>query len=73
MKSLRMTEKERAKVTHDINNVWHKQFKGKYRCRIITRSNEMDSPFYVYYFINYGFDEYVFVGKYAMPEEEKYY
>ena len=56
--SLPMTEKEKAKVTHDINNVYHTKFKGKRSCFIRTRSNEPDSPSYLYRFKNDGFDNY---------------
>lgn len=55
---LPMTEKEKAKVTHDINNVYHTKFKGKRSCFIRTRSNEPDSPSYLYRFKNHGFDNY---------------
>lgn len=57
-KSLRITDKERAKVAHDINKVYHKVYEGKEICAIRTRSNGSDSPFYRYYFINNGFNEY---------------
>lgn len=56
--SLPMTAKEKAKVTHDINNVYHSQYKGKRVCAIRTRSNEPDSPTYYYRFKNHGFDNY---------------
>lgn len=56
--SLPMTEKEKAKVTHDINNVYHAKFKGKRSCFIRTNSNEPDSPSYLYRFRNNGFDNY---------------
>lgn len=57
-KSLPMTAKEKAKVTHDINNVYHAKYKGKSSCYIRTHSNEPDSPAYVYRFRNHGFDDY---------------
>lgn len=56
--SLPMTAKEKAKVTHDINNVYHAKYKGKRVCAIRTRSNEPDSPTYYYRFKNHGFDDY---------------
>lgn len=56
--SLPMTAKEKAKVTHDINNVYHAKYKGKRVCAIRTRSNEQDSPTYYYRFMNHGFDNY---------------
>ncbi len=56
--SLPMTAKEKAKVTHDINNVYHAKYKGKSSCYIRTHSNEPDSPAYVYRFRNHGFDNY---------------
>ncbi len=56
--SLPMTAKEKAKVTHDINNVYHAKNKGKSSCYIRTHSNEPDSPAYVYRFRNHGFDDY---------------
>ena len=56
--SLPMTAKEKAKVTHDINNVYHAKYKGKRVCAIRTSSNEPDSPTYYYRFKNHGFDDY---------------
>ena len=63
MRFLKVTEKEAAKVTHDINNVWHKRFQGEEYCVIHTHSNDNNSLAYDYYFINHGFDEYEFLGK----------
>lgn len=56
--SLPMTAKEKAKVMHDINNVYHAKYKGKRVCAIRTSSNEPDSPTYYYRFKNHGFDDY---------------
>lgn len=56
--SLPMTANEKAKVTHDINNIYHARYEGKRVCAIRTRSNEPDSPTYYYRFKNYGFDNY---------------
>ncbi len=56
--SLPISEKERAKVGHDINNLYHSRYKGKRSCFIRTRSNETDSPTYLYRFRNHGFDNY---------------
>lgn len=56
--SLPMTAKKKAKVTHDINNVYHAKYKGKRVCAIRTSSNEPDSPTYYYRFKNHGFDDY---------------
>ena len=64
MKSLSITKKESAKITHDINSVWHTRYKDKKYCQIETHSNNSDSPCYVYHFINNGFNQYMFVGKY---------
>ena len=68
MKILKITKKEAAKVTHDINNVWHDRFQGKRYCRIYSHSYQSDSPSYVYHFINHGFDNYEFVAKYPTPD-----
>ena len=68
METLQITKKEAAKVTHDINNVWHARYSGKTYCRIETHSHKGDSPSYVYHFINYGYDQYEFVGKYPTPD-----
>lgn len=62
-KSLPMTEKEKIKVGHDINNLYHSKYEGKRNCWIKTRSNESDSPFYNYRFINHGFDNYDIIAK----------
>ncbi len=56
--SLPMTSKEKAKVSHDINNLYHSRYEGKRSCFIRTRSNEVDSPTYLYRFRNKGFDNY---------------
>lgn len=64
--SLPMTEKEKAKVTHDINNVYHAKYKGKSSCYIRTHSNEPDSPAYVYRFRNHGFNDYEIYMKESM-------
>ena len=56
--SLPMTEKEKAKVSHDINNVYHAKYKGKRTCLIVTHSNEPNSPAFTYRFKNHGFDNY---------------
>lgn len=56
--SLPMTGIEKAKVTHDINNLYHAKYKGKRNCIIRTSSNEPDSPSYYYKFKNHGFDNY---------------
>ena len=45
---MEMTAKEKAKVTHDINNVYHAKYKGKSSCYIRTHANEPYSPAYVY-------------------------
>ncbi len=68
MKSLKISRKEAAKVTHDINNVWHIKYKGKRIGVIETHSNRPDSPSYEYFFINYGFDNYQFIGKYPTKD-----
>ena len=57
-KTLPITAKEKAKVTHDINNLYHAKYKGKRVCAIRTRSNENDSSIYYYRFKNHGFDNY---------------
>lgn len=62
MRFLKVTEKESTKVTHDINNVWHKRFQKQEYCVIHTHSNDIDSLAYDYYFINHGFDDYEFLG-----------
>ena len=60
---MRLTGKEIAKVTHDINNVWHARFKGIKYCTIVTRSNEINSPMYRYDFTNHGFNNYTITYK----------
>ncbi len=62
-KSLPMTKKEKIKVGHDINNLYHSKYEGKRNCWIKTRSNETDSPFYIYRFKNHGFDNYDIFSK----------
>lgn len=62
-KSLPMTKKEKIKVGHDINNLYHSKYEGKRNCWIKTRSNESDSPFYIYRFKNHGFDNYDIFSK----------
>jgi len=53
-----ITDKERAKVTHDINNDFHAKFSEKRRAIITTYSNEQNSPAYAYSFEIHEFDEY---------------
>ena len=60
---MNMTKKEVAKVTHDINNVWHTRFEGVEIGYIYTNSNRVNSPSYVYTFINHGFNDYEFIEK----------
>ena len=43
MESLRITKKEAAKVTHDINNVWHARYRGIRVGIIYTSSYRVDS------------------------------
>lgn len=56
--SLPMTDIEKAKVAHDINNIYHARYKGKKNCYIRTSSNEPDSPSFFYRFKNHGFNDY---------------
>lgn len=56
--SLPITNIEKEKVGHDINNLYHAKYKGKRKCWIKTRSNESDSAFYIYKFNNHGFGNY---------------
>lgn len=51
VKSLPISDKERVKVTHEINNVYHARFKGKTHCWIHSGN-------YTYAFENHGFDNY---------------
>jgi hypothetical protein len=68
MKSLSVTRKEAAKVTHEINNVWHMKYAGEEVGVIYSHSNRSDSPSYEYQFINHGFNNYEFVAKYPTPD-----
>ena len=68
MRTLKISKKEAVKVTHDINSVWHTKYKSVKYCRIETHSNRPDSPSYVYHFINHGFNEYEFTGKYSTKD-----
>ncbi|MBR1629801.1 MAG: hypothetical protein IJ679_11145 [Lachnospiraceae bacterium] len=63
-----MTKKEKAKVTHEINAVWHSRYKGKKYCVIVTHPNS-ESPAYIYRFVNHGFDNYEFIGKFDTEGE----
>lgn len=49
--SLPISAKERQKITHEINSVYHSRYEGKENC-LIHNGN------YTYYFVNYGFNEY---------------
>ena len=68
MKSLKISRKEAAKVTHDINNVWHERFKTVEIGFIYTHTHKPDSPSYVYVFRNHGFNNYEFLGKYPTAD-----
>ena len=63
---MKMTRKEAAKVTHEINNVWHTRYKGLEYGVIYTHSNKPNSPAYAYSFINHGFNNYQFIEKKKM-------
>ncbi len=52
-----VSEKEKSKVEHDINNIFHAKFSGKRRCRITTYSPDDDTA-YDYSFESHGFNEY---------------
>lgn len=67
-KSLKISPKEREKVTHDINNIFHKRFEGKPNGMIITHSNKKNSPAYNYYFENNGFNNYNIFRKTKNPD-----
>lgn len=54
MRFLSVNVKEAAKVTHDINDIWHTRYQGEEYCVIHTHSNEMSSKACDYYFINHG-------------------
>ena len=66
--AMKITKKEAAKVTHDINNVWHIIYKDKCGeiCVIETHSHKTDSPGFLYYFINNDYDHYDFIAKYLI-------
>jgi len=49
--TLPISKKEKAKVTHAINDVYHARFEGKTEC-IMHNGN------YKYFFMNHGFNEY---------------
>ena len=68
MNSLKITKKEASKVTHDINYEWHLKYQDKVGdiCVIETHSHRQSSVGYIYYFINNGFNDYVFVAKYSI-------
>lgn len=68
MKSLKISKKEAAKVTHDINNVWHERFRNVEIGYIDTHSHKVNSPSYMYVFRNYGFNKYEFIGKYPTAD-----
>ena len=63
MRYLKVSRKEAEKVTHDINDDWHKKYQGQEFCVIHTHSYQTNSPGYDYFFINHGFNEYEFLGK----------
>jgi len=71
MKSLNISTKEAEKVTHDINSIWHTKYEGRLNCVIITHSHKKDSPSYEYHFINNGFNNYIFVGKFPTKDRRK--
>ena len=65
---MKMSRKEVEKVSHDINNIWHTKFQNEKRCVIYTHSHKSDSPSYEYHFLNYGFNNYEFVGKFPTKD-----
>ena len=58
-----LTKSEVEKVTHDINNLWHTRYQGLELGVIYTHSNNTNAPAYAYTFINYGFNDYLFIDK----------
>ena len=68
MRRLKISRKEAAKVAHEINSVWHIKYKDVKKAYIYSHSNRPDSPSYVYTFINHGFDNYEFTGKYPTSD-----
>ena len=59
---IKMSSKEREKVGHEINTLFHSNFKGKRICRITTY-NPRNGEAYDYWFENNGFDNYQFIKK----------
>ena len=59
---IKMSPKEREKVGHEINTLFHSNFKGKRICRITTY-NPRNGEAYDYWFENNGFDNYQFIKK----------
>lgn len=57
-----VSEKEKSKVEHDINNIFHAKFKGKRRGRITTYNPDNDTA-YDYSFESHGFNEYNIYNK----------
>ena len=57
-----VSDKEHAKVGHDINNRYHAHYKGK-RKGMITTYNPDDDTAYNYLFESHGFDKYNIYSK----------
>lgn len=61
-KSTKISKKEREKVTHDINNIYHAKYAGK-TTGVITTHPDNKSPAYDYYFSINEFDNYIIFAK----------
>lgn len=63
-----ISSKEIEKVIHEINNVYFVKYQNKKFC--IHRTIDIHNHYCLYYFENYGFDNYVFIDKIYDDEEE---
>lgn len=61
-----MGEKERAKITHEINNVYHMRFQGK-RVGVLI-SHDLEGNTKIYKFVIHGFDEYTIFSDEIMED-----
>lgn len=57
-----LSKKEYAKIIHEVNTLYYDSYKDK---KIFAHySVGLDNRYYVYYFENRGFDNYVLLDKY---------
>ena len=59
--SIQLDKKEYAKVVSEINNKYYDCYNNLYICTHTSFAD--DGMIYTYWFINYGFNDYIFINR----------